>query len=230
MNYRSHVDDNARALGLRPEIGSVPLFFTKPPTAVVGPGEPILFDGRLTAKLDYEVELAVVIGRGGTWIDEATALDHVFGYTVANDVSARDLQWRTSQMFIGKGLDSYCPLGPWIVEADDLSGGERGPATQIRCVVNGELRQRDSTAAMLFSVATIIAELSKGLTLEPGDLIITGTPGGCGYQRQPPEFLGPGDVVECAIDGIGALVNPVADWAEAATRRPGRAVLEEAVR
>jgi 2-keto-4-pentenoate hydratase/2-oxohepta-3-ene-1,7-dioic acid hydratase in catechol pathway len=176
----------------------------------VGPGEPILLDERLTAKLDYEVELAIDVGRGGSWIPESEALEHVFGYTLVNDVSARDLQWRTSQMFIGKGLDSYCPMGPWIAVADTASVA---PAFELTCRVNGETRQRDSSANLIFSVARIVAELSKGIALEPGDVIATGTPGGCGYQLEPPRFLAVGDRVECAADGIGTLVNPVAAWA-----------------
>lgn len=226
MNYRSHVEDNARALGVRAEVGDVPLFFSKPTSAVIGPGDPVLLDSRLTAKLDYEVELGVVIGRGGTWIDEADALEHVFGYTIVNDVSARDLQWRTSQMFIGKGLDSYCPVGPWIVDPGELAAPGRAPAVDIRCVVNGELRQQDWTASLIFPVARIIAELSKGLTLEAGDIIATGTPGGCGYQLDPPRFLAVGDVVECHIDRIGSLVNRVAPW----TPSPREARVMEAAR
>jgi 2-keto-4-pentenoate hydratase/2-oxohepta-3-ene-1,7-dioic acid hydratase in catechol pathway len=216
MNYRSHVEDNARALGVRADVGEVPLFFSKPTTAVVGPGDPIVLDERLTRKLDYEVELAVVIGRGGTWIDEADALDHVFGYTIVNDVSARDIQWRTSQMFIGKGLDSYCPMGPWIVDA--AAAGDP-PSFELTCRVNGELRQADTSANLIFPVARIVAELSKGLTLEPGDVIATGTPGGCGYQLDPPRFLAVGDTVECRAEGIGSLVNRVTAWSrrEAAT-------------
>jgi 2-keto-4-pentenoate hydratase/2-oxohepta-3-ene-1,7-dioic acid hydratase in catechol pathway len=217
MNYASHVEANARARGIRAEVGDVPLFFTKPPTAVIGPGESILLDERLTHKLDYEVELAVVIGRGGTWIDEAEALDHVFGFTLVNDVSARDLQWRTSQMFIGKGLDSYCPMGPWIVERAEAGAGDR---MELACRVNGEERQRDSTAGLIFSVPRIVAELSKGLSLEAGDVIATGTPGGCGYQLVPPRYLAVGDVVECWADGIGPLVNPVAAWVPAGMQAP----------
>ena len=207
LNYRSHVEQNARALGIRAEIGDVPVFFSKPPTAVIGPGEAIRLDDRLTRKLDYEVELGIVIGKGGTWIAEEDALDHVFGYTLINDVSARDLQWRTSQMFYGKGLDTFCPVGPWIAES-----GEAGDASdfEIVCRVNGEERQRESTANLIFSVPRIIAELSKGLTLEPGDLIATGTPGGCGYQLDPPRFLAAGDIVECSAEGLGRLRNPVA--------------------
>jgi len=217
LNYPSHVEQNARALGFVPEIAPVPLFFTKPTTAVSGPGNGILLDPRLTSKLDYEVELGVVIGTGGTWIDETEAMEHVFGFTLVNDVSARDLQWRTSQMFIGKGLDSFCPSGPWIAdraEVDDAADLE------LTCSVNGEVRQRDSTAHMLFGVARIIAELSRGLTLEAGDVIATGTPGGCGYQLVPPRFLAVGDVVECAAPGLGSLVNPVIPWVAPQERRP----------
>jgi 2-keto-4-pentenoate hydratase/2-oxohepta-3-ene-1,7-dioic acid hydratase in catechol pathway len=206
LNYRSHIEANARALGIRAEVGEVPVFFTKPPTAVIGPDEPIVLDERLTSKLDYEVELGVVIGSGGSWIAENDALKHVFGFTLVNDVSARDLQWRTSQMFIGKGLDSDCPIGPWIVHAGDAGDGTD---FELTCHVNGEERQRESTANLIFSVPQIIAELSKGLTLEPGDIISTGTPAGCGYQVAPPRFLAPGDIVECAAAGIGRLINPV---------------------
>ena len=221
MNYRSHVEQNARARGIRPEVGEVPLFFTKPTTAVIGPGEPILLDKRLTRKLDWEVELGVVIGRGGTWIAESEALDHVFGFTLINDVSARDLQWRTSQMFIGKGLDSYCPIGPWVVERSETVDGS---GFELICRVNAEEHQRDSTANLIFPIPRIIAELSKGLTLEPGDIIATGTPGGCGYQLTPPQFLSVGDVVECEAEGIGRLANPVAPWSS--HRVPSAMVLE----
>jgi 2-keto-4-pentenoate hydratase/2-oxohepta-3-ene-1,7-dioic acid hydratase in catechol pathway len=207
LNYASHVDANARALGIKPEVGDVPLFFTKPTTAVIGPGESIHLDERLTQKLDYEVELGIVIGRRGSWIDEATALDHVFGYTLVNDVSARDLQWRTSQMFYGKGLDTYAPIGPWIADPAEIGDAS---AIELRCLVNGEQRQRDSTRNLIFGIARIISELSKGLTLEPGDIIATGTPGGCGYQMLPPRFLDIGDVVECTAPGLGRLINPVA--------------------
>jgi 2-keto-4-pentenoate hydratase/2-oxohepta-3-ene-1,7-dioic acid hydratase in catechol pathway len=225
LNYPSHVEDNARALGIRAEVGEVPLFFTKTASAVIGPGEAIRHDPRLTAKLDYEVELGVVIGRGGDWIPEEEALDHVFGYTLVNDVSARDLQWRTSQMYIGKGLDTFCPIGPWIVDrpALDLAAG-----IELTCRVNGELRQQDSTGNMIFSVPRIVAELSRGLTLEPGDIISTGTPGGCGYQLRPPRFLGAGDTVECFAAGIGQLSNPVVAWPPAGSLQPAAVSASEA--
>jgi 2-keto-4-pentenoate hydratase/2-oxohepta-3-ene-1,7-dioic acid hydratase in catechol pathway len=206
MNYRSHIEQNAQALDVPVEIPDIPLFFSKPVTAVTGPGAPIVLDRRLTAKLDYEVELTMIIGRGGTWISEADAPAHIFGYTLANDVSARDLQLRTSQFFYGKGQDSYCPLGPAVVTADevgDLSG------VTVELLVDGEVRQRESAGNMLFSPAAVISWLSQGITLEPGDVITLGTPGGCGYQLIPPVFLTGGDVVECRATGIGSLVNPV---------------------
>ncbi len=224
LNYQSHIEANALALGIRPEVGEVPLFFTKTTTAVVGTNAPIHLDARLTHMLDYEVELGVVIGEGGSWIDEADALDHVFGYTLVNDVSARDLQWRTSQMFIGKGLDTYCPIGPWIVDREEAGDPSR---FELVCTVNGEERQRDTVAHLIFSVPWIIAELSKGLTLEPGDIIATGTPGGCGYQLTPPRFLAPGDVVECSAEGLGRLVNPIVgvDAMDARVGRSAEAML-----
>ncbi|MQY31632.1 fumarylacetoacetate hydrolase family protein [Nocardia aurantia] len=206
MNYRSHVEQNARALGLPTEIPDTPLFFSKPVTAVIGPGAPIVLDPRLTEKLDYEVELTMIIGRGGTWISEADAPGHIFGYTLANDVSARDLQSRTSQFFYGKGQDSYCPLGPAVVTADEI--GDLA-ALDVELLVNDEVRQRESAGNMIFSPATVISRLSRGITLEPGDIITLGTPGGCGYQMVPTAFLRDGDVVECRAGGIGSLVNAV---------------------
>lgn len=208
LNYRSHVEQNAAALGQPVEIPGIPLFFSKPVTAVIGPGEPIRLDKRLTQKLDYEVELTMVIGRRGTWIPREEAGGHIFGYTIANDVSARDLQFRTSQFLYGKGLDTFCPLGPCIVTPDEL--GDLGTAV-VELYVNGEQRQHEAAGNMLFPPDEVIAALSQGITLEPGDLITLGTPGGCGYQLTPPQFLQPGDTVECRVDRIGRLVNPVAD-------------------
>jgi len=215
LNYRSHVEQNARALGAAFELPTVPLFFSKPVTAVIGPGAAINCDRRLTAKLDYEVELAIVIGKRGTWIPIEQAMDYVFGYTLGNDVSARDLQFRTSQFLIGKGLDTFCPLGPVVVDRDSIPDPA---AIMLELYVNGELRQRESSGHMLFSVPEIISELSKGITLEPGDVILTGTPDGCGYQMLPPRFLQPGDLVECRAESIGVLGNPVAAPSGTATQ------------
>jgi 2-keto-4-pentenoate hydratase/2-oxohepta-3-ene-1,7-dioic acid hydratase in catechol pathway len=211
LNFSSHVRQNAIALGQDPDLPSQPLFFSKPVTSVVGPGDPIRHDSRLTAKLDYEVELAVVIGRRGTWIPVEKAADHIFGYTTINDVSARDLQWASSQFLYGKGQDSYCPLGPSIVTRSAMP-----PLADVELVlrVNGEIRQRESAGNMLFTPEVAIAELSKGITLEPGDIISLGTPDGCGYQLTPPRFLVPGDVVECDVTEVGVLANPVVDVSE----------------
>jgi 2-keto-4-pentenoate hydratase/2-oxohepta-3-ene-1,7-dioic acid hydratase in catechol pathway len=206
LNYRSHVEQNAASLGIAADLPKVPLFFTKPVTAVAGPGQAILHDKRLTEKLDYEVELAVVIAKGGKWIPQEEALDHVFGYSLANDVSARDLQWLTSQFFYGKGQDSYCPFGPCIVDKESLPSLDE---VVLELTVNGELRQSEPAGNMLFSVPYIVSYLSRGITLEPGDVISMGTPGGCGYQMSPPRFLWPGDVVQCRANGIGTLENPV---------------------
>jgi 2-keto-4-pentenoate hydratase/2-oxohepta-3-ene-1,7-dioic acid hydratase in catechol pathway len=206
LNFRSHVEQNAIALGQPIEIPDIPLFFSKPATAVTGPDTPIRLDERLTSKLDWEVELTMVIAAGGTWIAEDEAKRHIFGYTIANDVSARDLQWRTSQFLYGKGQDTYCPLGPVIVTADEVPDLDD---IELELLVNGEVMQRESAGHMLFRPERVIAELSKGITLEPGDVITLGTPGGCGYQMVPPRFLKPGDVVECRATGIGSLVNTV---------------------
>lgn len=206
QNYRSHIEQNAIALGQPIEIPDLPLFFSKPVTAVTGPDSPIWLDERLTAKLDWEVELTIVIGAGGTWIPEDQAREHIFGYTLSNDVSARDLQWRTSQFLYGKGLDSYCPLGPVIVTPDEVPDLDD---IEVELLVNGETMQRESAGHMLFRPERVIAELSKGITLEPGDVIALGTPDGCGYQMVPPRFLRDGDVVECRATGIGSLVNTV---------------------
>lgn len=207
LNFRSHVEQNAIALGQPIEIPDIPLFFSKPVTAVTGPGTSIRLDERLTSKLDWEVELTMIIGAGGTWIPEDEARGHIFGYTIVNDVSARDLQWRTSQFLYGKGQDTYCPMGPVIVTADEMPDLDD---IEVELLVNGEVMQRESAGHMLFRPERVIAELSKGITLEPGDVITLGTPDGCGYQMVPPRFLAAGDVVECRATGIGSLVNAVA--------------------
>jgi 2-keto-4-pentenoate hydratase/2-oxohepta-3-ene-1,7-dioic acid hydratase in catechol pathway len=216
LNFRSHVQQNAEALGMPFEIPDVPLFFSKPVTAVIGPDAQIALDPRLTGKLDYEVELAVVIGRGGTWIDREAAREHIFGYTLVNDISARDLQWRTSQFLYGKGLDTYCPMGPIVVTRDELPDVDE---VLIELYVNGEQRQSERAGNMLFPAEVAIAELSKGITLDAGDVISLGTPGGCGYQLVPPVFLRDGDRVECRAAGIGTLTNHVAEVQRAATEQ-----------
>ena len=183
-----------------------PVFFSKAATAVIGPFDPIPLDARVTTKLDWEVELAVVIGRRGKNIAEADAMDHVFGYTVVNDVSARDLQRRHGGQWLkGKSLDGTCPMGPCLVTRDELDGGN----LRVTARVNGVTKQDSRTTHMYFSLPRLIAELSLGMTLEPGDVLSTGTPQGVGFARTPPEFLAPGDVLETEVEGIGCLRNPV---------------------
>lgn len=184
-----------------------PSIFTKNPNTVVGPEAEVWHSAPVSDELDWEVELAVIIGRGGRDIPADQALDHVFGYTIANDVSVRDVQRRHGgQWFKGKNFDTHLPLGPWIVTADEIPDPQQ---LHLRTRVNGTVKQDAPTRFMIFSVARIIAEISRGLTLESGDIIITGTPEGVGFARKPPEFLKPGDVIELEIDGIGTLRNRV---------------------
>lgn len=198
-NYAEH----AREGGAAPP--EVPVFFTKPPTAVIGPDAAITYH-RATHALDYEVELAVVIGRRGRDIPAARAQDYVFGYTIMNDVTARDLQRRYQQWFKGKSLDTFAPMGPWIVHRAAFPNPQQ---LRLTMRVNGETRQDSSTSKMLFSVAQLIETLSAGMTLEPGDIIATGTPEGVGLGFTPPKWLQVGDVVEAEVEGIGVLRNRI---------------------
>jgi 2-keto-4-pentenoate hydratase/2-oxohepta-3-ene-1,7-dioic acid hydratase in catechol pathway len=199
-NYAEH----ARESGAAPP--DAPMFFSKPPTSVIGPLTPILYH-RSTQQLDYEVELAAVIGQRGRDIPAAKALDYVFGYTIMNDVTARDLQRRHGQWFKGKALDTFAPLGPWIVHRSALPDPQQ---LRLSLRVNGETRQNSHTSKMLFTVAQLIATLSEGVTLEPGDILATGTPEGIGMGFTPPKFLHVGDAVEAEVEGIGILRNVVA--------------------
>jgi 2-keto-4-pentenoate hydratase/2-oxohepta-3-ene-1,7-dioic acid hydratase in catechol pathway len=206
LNYRQHVDETTGATQ-QSAAPRQPILFGKAASSVVGPGEDIRFDRAVTAQVDWEVELTIVIGRAGRDIEPAAALDHVFGYTIANDVSARDLQFLDGgQWYRGKSLDTFCPLGPWIVTRDEL-GEARGLRIALR--VNGQTKQSATTGELIFGVPEIVASVSAGRTLRPGDIILTGTPGGVGFTRKPPEFLKDGDVVEAEIEGIGVLRNPV---------------------
>lgn len=200
QNYAAH----AAETGNPPP--PAPIYFTKPPTTIIGPDETIPYPDGLTTRFDWEVELGVVIGARGKDIREEQALNYVFGYTIFNDISARDLQFRTSQWFKGKALDGTCPMGPVIVTADEIPDPQR---LRLRLAVNGTTKQDSNTSDMIFSVARIIADLSAGMTLEPGDCISTGTPQGVGDGRKPPEYLMPGDVVEAEIEKLGVLRNPV---------------------
>jgi 2-keto-4-pentenoate hydratase/2-oxohepta-3-ene-1,7-dioic acid hydratase in catechol pathway len=197
-NYHEHAAEEAAAL---PE---APLLFAKLPSALVGDGATISWSAALTTQVDYEAELAVVIGRQARNVPEEFALEHVFGYSCLNDVSARDLQVRDGQWTRAKSLDTFCPMGPWVVTADEIP--DPG-ALRVRCRVNGELRQDETSAALVHGVAALVAYCSQSFTLEPGDIIATGTPGGVGAFRDPPVFLGDGDLVEVEIDGIGTLRN-----------------------
>ena len=206
-NYVDHVAEGYRARGQDLKLPEHPQFFTKPPTAVIGPDAPFHHDPRVTEKLDYEVELAIVIGTRGRDIAESRVYDHVFGYTIVNDITGRDLQRRHDQWFKGKGLDESCPMGPWIVHKSALPDPQK---LDIACFVNGEERQHANTSQMIFDLKRIVVDLSKGMTLEPGDVIATGTPSGVGYAMDPPKFLKAGDVVECRVEGIGRLVTRIA--------------------
>jgi 2-keto-4-pentenoate hydratase/2-oxohepta-3-ene-1,7-dioic acid hydratase in catechol pathway len=207
LNYVEHVEESSRTLDTAKDLPSRPVLFSKPATAVVGPGEPIQHNGDMTSQLDWECELAVVIGRTARRVSVEDALDHVFGYSIVNDISARD-QRRSGQWFFSKGQDSYAPFGPAIRTADEVPDPQR---LDLGLKVNGEVKQKGNTAHMLFSVATLIADISSGMTLEPGDVIATGSPQGVGAAQTPPQFLTPGDVVEATIEGIGTLRNPVVD-------------------
>ena len=201
MNYRKHVEEAAR-LGV--PAPKQQLWFNKQTSCLAGPYDSI--DPGATEKLDYEVELGVVIGKPAKGVSEASAKDHVFGYFVANDVSARDWQFHSPTFTMGKSFDTHGPIGPWIVTADEV---EDPHALTLRCLVNGEVRQENRTGEMIFDVWQQISYLSQAFTLEPGDLLATGTPEGVGVGMQPPIFLQPGDVVRCEIEGLGAIENKV---------------------
>ena len=205
-NYADHIQEDNLSRDKDTGLPQHPQFFTKPHTAVVGPGADIRYDEKVTRRLDYEVELAVVIGTGGRDIPARNAYDHVFGYTIVNDITARDLQKRHDQWFKGKGLDTFCPMGPWIVTADEIADPH---ALRIQLSVNGEPRQDASTGDMIFRIPETIASLSAGLTLEPGDVIATGTPSGVGYAMNPRRWLAAGDEIVCSLEGVGTLVNKV---------------------
>jgi 2-keto-4-pentenoate hydratase/2-oxohepta-3-ene-1,7-dioic acid hydratase in catechol pathway len=203
LNYAEHASESRITTGI-PEH---PVFFTKPPSTVIGPEAEIPWHGELSRRMDWEVELVAVIGRRGRDIPEDRALEYVFGYTVGNDVTARDLQARHQQWYKGKGLDGFCPLGPWITTSDAIPDPQD---LHLALSVNGQPKQDAGTSDMIFSVAGLISSWSQGMTLEPGDLLMTGTPSGVGFARKPPEYLQPGDLVECEISGIGRLRNTIA--------------------
>ena len=205
-NYHAHAKELAGTVfrETMPQEDPWPIVFTKLPECVVGPHDAVRLPGaNVSVQIDYESELAVVIGRGGRDIPRSRAMDHVFGYTVVNDVTARDVQMRHQQWDLGKSFDTFCPMGPWIVTADELDGR----ATRVRGWVNGALRQDGMTKDMIHDIPTLIETCSRGITLLPGDIIATGTPAGVGMGLNPPRWLQHGDVVRIEIDGIGVLEN-----------------------
>jgi 2-keto-4-pentenoate hydratase/2-oxohepta-3-ene-1,7-dioic acid hydratase in catechol pathway len=204
-NYLAHVAEGDRTRNVETKIPEWPQFFTKPPEAVIGPEDTIPNYNHITKALDYEVELAVIIGREGKNIPEAEALSYVFGVTIGNDITARDIQRRHEQWFKGKGLDRSCPLGPWIVTIDELDPTD----LELSLFVDGEQRQKSRTSNMIFPLPKIISQLSLEMTLYPGDVIMTGTPEGVGYAMTPPRCLQAGSVIEASIEGVGTLRNRV---------------------
>lgn len=205
LNYRSHVDESAKSLDTDPNLPKQPVVFSKPPTAVIGPGQSIHHDKQVTQQLDWEVELAVIIGSTARKVPIESAMRYVFGYSVLIDISARDNR-RAGQWLISKGMDTYAPFGPILVTADEFTAPQNAVLWLKK---NGELKQHSNTSHMIFNIAYLIADLSRVLTLEPGDIIATGTPEGVGAGRIPQEWLWPGDVVEAGIEGIGVLRHPV---------------------
>ncbi|MEX0921739.1 MAG: fumarylacetoacetate hydrolase family protein [Rhodovibrionaceae bacterium] len=208
-NYYAHAEefassgfDSSAAKGAVPEH---PIVFSKVPECVIAPDAPVKIDAAVSTAIDYEAELAVIVGRQGRNIAKENALDHVWGYTIVNDVTSRDLQGQHSQWLIGKSQDSFCPMGPWAVTADEIDLAD----TPVRCWINGELRQDSNTSLLIFDVPTIIAAISNGITLKPGDIIATGTPAGVGIGFKPPKYLAPGDSMKIEIGGLGTLENPV---------------------
>ncbi|MBN9085253.1 MAG: hydrolase [Rhizobiales bacterium 62-17] len=209
-NYHEHAKEfansgfDATAKEIVPE---APVVFTKPPSSVIGPGMAVPGFLDPTASVDYEGELAVVIGEGGRGISIAAAMNHVFGYTIVNDVTSRHLQQKHRQWVLGKGIDGFCPMGPVVLTADEVPDPR---ALHLRTWVNGELRQNATVADLIFDIPTLIATISSYITLEPGDIIATGTPVGVGIGFTPPKFLGSGDVVRIEVAGIGVLENTIA--------------------
>lgn len=206
VNYKEHIEEGARARSIELKYPEAPVFFTKPATAVIGQGGKVVH-WKATEKLDYEVELAVVMGKRGRDIPKDKVYDYIFGYTICLDMTARDLQRKHGQWFKGKSLDTYCPLGPWIVHKSAIPDPQK---LRLVCRVNGNVMQDDNTDNMIFDIATTIESLSQGMTLDPGEIVSTGTPSGVGFARVPPFFLKPGDQVEADIESIGVLKVEIA--------------------
>lgn len=207
-NYTEHAKEFNRSgfdASSTSDMPEYPVVFTKPASTIIGPGAVIPNHSKVTSQLDYEVELAVIIGKGGIGITEDAALSHVWGYTIVNDVTARDLQKLHRQWFLGKSLDGFCPMGPYVVTADEIDGSR----LDIQCWVNDELRQNSNTAQLIFDIPRLIATISAGIELQPGDIIATGTPAGVGIGFTPPRFLASGDQLRLTVSGIGDLINTI---------------------
>jgi 2-keto-4-pentenoate hydratase/2-oxohepta-3-ene-1,7-dioic acid hydratase in catechol pathway len=205
-NYHAHAKELATSVFKDNSANVVqwPIVFTKAPETVIGPADEVVLPGAsISEQIDYEAELTIVIGKGGKNINKADWKKHVFGYTIINDVTARDVQMRHQQWDMGKSFDTFCPMGPWIVTADELDATK----TRVRCWVNEELRQDAHTEDLIFDLPTLIETISRGITLYPGDLIATGSPAGVGMGFKPPKYLKAGDVVRMEVDGLGELKN-----------------------
>ena len=200
LNYRDHAEETGQS------VPQEPILFAKYRSSLLAPGAPIRLPKVASEHVDYEAELAVVIGKRAGRLSVQDALAHVAGYTCANDVSARDLQMRGGQWLRGKAIDTFLPLGPWLVTADEIADPQALP---IRCLVNGQVMQDSNTREMIFGVAEVVSFISQSITLVPGDIICTGTPAGVGFTRKPPLYLRPGDEVTVSIGGVGDLSNPV---------------------
>ncbi len=208
-NYLDHFQEGGNMLKDDRELPQYPVFFSKTPTSVNGPYDVIPFDATISTQLDWEVELGVIIGTHGKNIAEADAMQHIFGYTVINDVTWRDVQRRHGgQWMKGKSLDGTCPMGPCIVTADEIDPTN----LDIECRVSGVIKQKSNTKHLYFKIPRLIHDLSEGMTLEAGDIISTGTPEGVGFARTPPEWMKPGDLLETEIKGIGVMRNPVGTY------------------
>lgn len=205
LNYVDHIAESARTLDTSKELPKQPVVFSKPPTTVIGPGDAIEHNALITQQLDWEVELAVIIGATCRRVGEDEAMSKVFGYTVLNDISARDCR-RAGQWIFSKGQDTYAPMGPYIVTADEIADPHN---LDLWLKVNGKIKQNSNTRHMLFKIPALIADISSAITLEPGDIIATGTPSGVGAGMDPQEWMWPGDVVELGVEAIGTLRNPV---------------------
>jgi 2-keto-4-pentenoate hydratase/2-oxohepta-3-ene-1,7-dioic acid hydratase in catechol pathway len=206
QNYKSHIQEAARAREREFKMPEVPVFFTKAPTTVTGPFDDVPWDASITEQVDYEAELAAIVGVRCKNVTRAAALETIFGYTVLNDVSARDLQKSHLQWFKGKSLDGFCPMGPVVVTRDEF-GDPHSKRLSLR--LNGDLRQNSTTANMIFPIDVTLESLSRGMTLEAGDIIATGTPEGVGLGRTPPEYMKDGDVMETEVEGIGTMRNRI---------------------